>query len=310
MKYTCILLTFLTLTSCEDEVPVDPFAISEKTRDSIYLKVQELYVGTKYLEAEKLLGMIRARDIYDHNYFIYNAKVKFNLQKYADAIHFINLALKVSNQVTNIAALHFIRASSYSGLNLMDSSLTSLNKAIELDSSNTGYISARVRIYESMNLPTLQYDDINHLIRIDSNKIDYKIALYELKFNVGDTAGAIVGCDNLVKKHPDNVLVLYKRGELAFAIGKKKEAKKYFQKCIDIEPTHGEVFFYMASILSDEKKKDKACDCLLKAVDLGNEDALVHIFKCEDYLKKKGINIQIKKDTLNKTTTVQKTTAI
>src|SRR5690606_9494810 len=129
MKYILTILTFLVLTSCDEEIPVDPFAISDRARDSIYIKVQEFYAAQKYSDAEKILSTIRARHIYDHGYFYLSAKVKFNLQKYSEAIHYINRALRVNDKN---ASIYFIKANCYANLNLMDTAMICLHKAISL----------------------------------------------------------------------------------------------------------------------------------------------------------------------------------
>ena len=187
MKYILIIFSFIALTSCEDTVPVDPFAISNRARDSIYLKVQELYVLANYTEAEKLLSTIHARDIYDHNYYSYSAKVKYNLHKYSEAIHFINLALRVSPT----GSMFFIKSMCFESLNLMDSSVVYLNKAIELDSTNAGYIAARIRYYLQIKLPILALDDANRLLRLDSTNLDYQSYRAVCKYEFGDTSASI-----------------------------------------------------------------------------------------------------------------------
>ena len=48
---------------------------------------------------------------------------------------------------------------------------------------------------------------------------------------------------------------------------------------------------YMASILAQENKKDKSCDCLLKALEYGSREAGKHLYKCEEYYRKKGIRV-------------------
>lgn len=62
---------------------------------------------------------------------------------------------------------------------------------------------------------------------------------------------------HLSRKYPYELPVLFRLGQVAYIKGNKKEAKQYFQKCIDLEPTQREVFFLMASVLSDEKKQIK-----------------------------------------------------
>lgn len=296
MKYILLLLTCLTLIACEEEAPIDPYAISEKTRDSIYLKVQELYTLENYKDAEKLLSSIRARDIYDLGYYSLNAKVKFNLQKYSEAVHFINSALRVNN---DNASTYFLKANCYAAMDLTDTAVICLDKAIDLDSTNVRYIVARLR-YHFNKSSILAIDDINRLIRMDSTNLDYQSYLALYKYQQHDTTSAIKIYEAMLQKNPSELNALKSMGFINLHRNKMSKAKFYFDKYNEFEPTNGEVFYGLFMILEKEKKNDKSCDCLLKAIELGDQEAMKHTYKCEDYFRKKGIQVNIRTDTIRK----------
>ena len=167
-----------------------------------------------------------------------------------------------------------------------------------------------MQFYKGTKIPILQFDDINRLLRLDSNNLKFHSYMALFYYEQGDTNSALHIYENILQKESYNVDALKSIGTINFVRNKIKIAKSYYEKCIQYDPTDGEVFMAMASILDKEKKPDRSCDCLLKAVDLGDREAMKHIYKCEEYLRKKGIGIKIDKDTINNTTTVQKTTEI
>jgi tetratricopeptide (TPR) repeat protein len=298
VKYILIILTSLILTSCDDEVViVDPFAIPDKTRDSIYLKVQELYMKNQSNEAEKLLSTIKPRNAYDHYYFMYAMKVKSALGKYSEAIHFINADMRVSDKPENIAALHFWKADCYGKLGFLDSFIVNINRAIELDSTKYEYYMSRIHYYSVIKQPDMELPDIHRLFRLDSNELDFHSTLALYYSEKGDTLSAIKTYTDVLKKEPGNIWALRSMGIISYLRKDFKNAKKYLEKSIDIDPTDGQVFFFAASTLGYEKNKDrnKMCDYLLKSADLGYEDSYKHLFKCDEYYKKKGIQINIHK---------------
>lgn len=299
MKLVYIFFISILIISCDNAKETnedDKRATPEN--DSVYKHLEELYSKQNYKQAERIIDTLKPKSQDDLAFYTLKAKIKYNCQHFSETIHAINKALEIN---PNNSTLLFLKSSSYMALNYTDSALIFLTKAINLDSSNTGYISARIRMYENMKIPVLQLDDINHLIRINSNNIEYKFALYNFKYHNGDTITAVNGFKDALKEFPNNVTALQALGIIAFERGNKKEAKDYLQRSIDIEPTDGLIFLYMASILADEKKKDKSCDCLLKAVELGDQNALKHIYKCEEYLKKKGVPAKTQGNSKNST---------
>ncbi|MBI2722463.1 MAG: hypothetical protein HYX39_09835 [Bacteroidetes bacterium] len=298
MKYILTFLIFGTLISCDEDIVVDPFAVSDHTRDSIYLKVNELTSNLKYDDAEKLLGTIRARDIYDQDYFYLMSNVKTHLNKQSEAIHYLRLALRVSKQK---AAIHYLLAERYGAMNMKDSAIVCLNRAIAEDTLNQGYLRARTKYYIDNQLPILALDDANRLLRIDSsvNNVLYRA---RCTFDIGDTSGAFGLYQLVYNRHPDNLDAIKYIGFIYSYQKKNAKAKEYFNKYLNLDPTNGDVFFQMAIILSNENKIDKACDCLLKAMEYGDEDAYKHAYKCEEQFKKRGIEIKFRTDSIPKQT--------
>jgi tetratricopeptide (TPR) repeat protein len=259
-------------------------------RDSIYYIIHELYNKQDYKGAERLIEKITPNDQLDVEYFSIKAKIKYNCLKFTEAIFAINRVLAVD---TRNAGLCFLKSSCFIALNLPDSSLYYTTKAIDLDTTNEGYILSRARLYGLMKIPVLQLDDIKRLINLDSNNLQYKNNLYNFFYENGDTATAINGYKDILEKDRFNLYAMKALGFIYYKKGEKKISKLYIQKIIDVDPTDGEVFFIMASILSKEKnKKDEACDCLLKSLELGCQEAGKHIYKCDEYLRKKGVIIQ------------------
>ena len=304
MKNIIILLTFLTLTSCDEEIPVDSFAISDKTRDSIYLKVQEYYQKNQFTEAENLLGTIKARDAYDHSYFLYGAKIKSALGKYSEAIHFINSAMKVSKRTDNLAEMHFSKADCYGKLGFLDSFIVNINQAIELDSTRYEFYMSRIHYYSVIKLPDMELPDIYRLFRLDSNQVSFHSTLAAYYYEKGDTTSAIKIYQEMLKKEPNNIFALRSMGIISYFRKDFQKAKKYLEKSIDIDPTDGRVFFFAASTLGHDKNKDrdKMCDYLLKSANLGYEGAYKHLYKCDEYYKEKGIQINVQNPTGNMNT--------
>lgn len=250
---------------------------------------------TQYTDAEKLLSTIKPRDAYDHYYFMYAMKVKSALGKYSEAIHFINSGMKVSSKTENIAAMHFTKADCYGKLGFLDSFIVNINKAIELDSTKYEYYMSRIHYYSVTKQPDMELPDIYRLFRLDSNEVDFHSTLALYYSEKGDTSSAIKIYKDMLKKEPENIWALRSMGILSYLLKDYHRAKDYLEKSIDIDPTDGQVFFFAASTLGQVKNKDrdKICDYLLKSADLGYERAYKHLYKCDEYYKKKGIQINI-----------------
>ena len=265
-----LLLIFIVLTSCDEGGQNNDPVLEIKKRDSIYLKVREFITQRKFSEAEGLLDIIKASGMFDHYYYYHGANVKIGLQKYSEAIHLLSTAIRISTKQDNIAAMYYVQGTCYSLLNLPDSAIKMLNIAIELDSNNAGYICARIKYNLRGKLPALALDDANRLVRLDTANLDYWSYVGLCKYEFGDTIGATDIYKFMLKKNPGDLNALKSLGFINLNKNNLKSAKTYFQKYIDIEPTNGEVFFGMAVILSNENKKDDACDYILKAIEYGS----------------------------------------
>lgn len=249
----------------------------------------------QHIDAEKLLGSIKPRNAYDHYYFMYAMKVKSALGKHSEAIHFINAGMRVSDKPENIAALHFWKADSYGKLGFLDSFIVNLDKAISLDSTKYEYYMSRIHYYSVVKLPDMELQDIYRLFRLDSSEVDFysTLALYHLEKT--DTTSAINIYKDMLKKQPENFAALKSMGLINYSRRKYGQAIKYFEKAININPTDGELFMFTASALGYDRNgdKDKACEYLLKAANFGNEEAYKHLYKCDEYYKKRGIEMKI-----------------
>ena len=77
MKYSIVILAILyLLTNCNDNNVINK--ISDKTRDSTLLILQELYSKQNYKEAEKIIDKLPPRDEFDTKYFNIKSKIKYN----------------------------------------------------------------------------------------------------------------------------------------------------------------------------------------------------------------------------------------
>jgi tetratricopeptide (TPR) repeat protein len=262
---------------------------NKKERDSLFLVSEELYAKNNYKEAEKSIDKIKPIDEFDLRFYNLNAKIKFNCKKYTETILSVNTSLNVNKKNS---ALLFLKSNCYFALNRPDSGLFFINKAIDLNPKNIGYILARANMYKYLRMTDYQLLDIQQLIRLDTNSMVFKNYLNQYYAENNDTTAAIDGYKSILKIQPYNSNALASLGFIYFKMGDLKLSKQYLNKQIAYEPIYGDVFFILASINSQQKNKDKMCDCLLKSLELGCNEAGKHIFKCEKYLKKKGIIVR------------------
>lgn len=290
-----IIIIFLT-NCCNNKLnEADEIILSKRERDSIYVVLQELYLKKNYKVAEIEIDKLKPTDGYDGTYYNFKAKIKFNCNKVSESIFAINSALKINKKNS---VLWFLKSNCYLSLNHPDSALIFLDNAIKYDPENTGYIKARSMLYKSLGMNELQLSDIKRLIKLDTNNINFKSYLYSYFLENNDTLLAIKGYESILKKEPFNSNTLASLGFIYFRQKKYKLAKNYLNRQIATNPTDGEVFFVLGLIASKEKNKDKMCDYLLKSLEYGFNETGKHIFKCEEYLKKKGI--EVRADTIYK----------
>ena len=288
VKISCILFLTSFFIGCNNKSE-EQKVVNKKERDSLFLISEELYAKQNYKEAEKSIDKLEPIDDFDLRFFNLNAKIKFNCKKYTETIFSINASLNVNKKNST---LWYLKSNCYFALNRPDSGLIFINKAFDLSPKNIGYINARADMYKYLKMPDYQLLDIQDLIRLDTNNMIFKNYLNQYYADNNDTSAAIDGYKNVLRIQPNNSTALASLGFIYFKKGDLKLSKQYLNKQIEYEPIYGEVFFVLASINSQEKKHEKMCDCLLKSLELGFNEAGSHMFKCEKYLKKKGIIVR------------------
>lgn len=288
LKISCILFLTSFFIGCNNQSE-EQKVVNKKERDSLFLISEEFYAKHNYKEAEKSIDKLKPIDDFDLRFYNLNAKIKFNCKKYTETISSINASLNVNKKNST---LWYLKSNCYFAINRPDSGLIFINKAIDLSPTNIGYIKARADMYKYLKMLDYQLLDIQNLIGLDSNNIGYMNYLSQYYAENNDTIAAIDGYKSVLKIQPYNSDALASLGFIYFKKGDFKLSKHYLNKQIEYEPIYGDVFFVLASINSKEKNKDKMCDCLLKSLELGYSEAGNHIFKCEKYLKKKGIIIR------------------
>ena len=290
---TVILTLFsFAFTFC-DVNPADDGLMSKNVRDSIDLLINQYYSQGNYVECEKLNDKIIPPHNYDFNYYYNRTRIKYNLNKLAEALIACNRAIAIRGDKPD---LYFIKSSIFLDLHYNDSSVLFINKALVYDSLNVGYHFVRAKLYASLDIPSFAIESINKCLSLLPKDPTLRQWRANYRFEQGDTLGAISDSDTILIYAPNSAEIYADRGRYQFARKKYKEALKDLDISINLKPIYGNVFLLRGSIKSELNEKDGMCDDLLKAAELGCQEAMPHLYKCDKYFQKKGIKINVRAD--------------
>ncbi len=281
-----ILFSCLFLCSCDPEYTEQD--ISPKTRDSVLLKVNE-YVGKHvYEKADSVLGLFQWRPD-DKELMTKRIQIKYKLGKYSEALALLNVS---ETYESGNPELFYMKGSCYAALELNDSALNQIHKAIAINGVEKKYWRFRIDLYRKLKDTISESFDIHQFIALDTNDLTAACLLGQLKFRKGDTLGSLSEYKKVEAKDPSFTSALSSIGFIYLMQKQTKNAETYFNKVLVNDPQNAEVLYALASLLATKKPMDKACDCLLKAFEAGSKEAGMSLYKCSEYFSKKGIKIE------------------
>jgi len=203
--------------------------------------------------------------------YIIRGMAKMGLKNYKQAISDFSIIIK--NNPYNASNALVRRGSAYFQLEKLDSALSDIHQAINLDSTNSYAYFQRAIIYKKQEKTEAALRDINMVISLSPNATSayYNKAL--LLTDKEDLEGALKNYNKVILLNPKNILAYYNRAILLLELKKYRAAKVDIEKAIEIYPDFTDGYRLRAS-LKREKGDYKGAEMDMQTAKVINESKL------------------------------------
>jgi len=169
----------------------------------------------------------------------------FNSEQYEDAVCLFEQALDLNPD--NVAAYSGI-ACTMIQINKYDEALGALSYALTLDHKNIQLYSDRGFTYELMELYDLANEDYDQAIELDPNCFDAYFGKGRILAFQGCSGRAIFLYNTARKINPHDAQLYYLRAIAYHRLKKISKAAADMDQAIQLDPSHGEYYFYLGKI--------------------------------------------------------------
>jgi tetratricopeptide (TPR) repeat protein len=238
----------------------------------LYLSISMIYIANKQYD-ECIVWASKGLAIKPEfeELILFRASAKSAKKSYKEACLDYDTVLMINPK--NIAAL-YLMAGTKEKIKEYSEALIYCTKAIEISPQdpaafyNRGIAKAELKDFDGA------LEDTQRGMEVDSTTkwMGYNNIAFFIKFKQKDYQGALKYFDESIKLNPEFAYAYNNRGFAKIQLGDLKGARKDIEKSISMDPQNPYAFRTMALLLIAEKKENKVCEQLKKALDLGYAD--------------------------------------
>ena len=224
----------------------------------------------KYAEATKMLA--RAHKIDPGNYFYMQSYVD-SLEKEKKWQSVISLLEQKTFVEKRMYKSYVSLANSYFHIRAYDKALTTINKALELDSQKTSVYYLKAKILYTMERYPEAEKEIDTAVVLDMKNFDNYMLYSKILSKRGDYKGAVEKIEAAEKIDPSDQELLLMKGVIYKNLDEYHNALKYFNKVTD-KSLLKEAYLEIGESYRQLGKNAKAMEYLKKAEKSGNREAV------------------------------------
>jgi hypothetical protein len=261
-------------SSKEDSLKVFFFNLQKNQLDSLSQEISDEIMTTRGLDVKKLFMNISDKDSLGYEYyanFAYLQALKY--KRYSEALKYLDLG---AYKATDKSRYYFDKACMWAyiqPLKQRDTVYKYLKLAINNDSLNAFYYSARSQFRDEDGLVNLAMLDINTAIKLDSEDTSYINCRGTYKIELQDWSGALKDLENVGLRNINNAYVYMYRAMAYNKFHKHKEALEESNKCLGLDSTIAIAYLIRGNAKFQLGNKDEGIVDITKAAKLGDEKA-------------------------------------
>lgn len=225
----------------------------DSTKSRNYLTLADVYFAQNSTRmAKELLEKVAKKFPNDTECLLKLAELYYLVQKYQEAIDFVNKALKINE---NIAKAYYIKGSVYRESGDTTRAISSLQTAIEQDAQMANAYNDLGVIYAARKNPlAMQYYE--NAIQLEPSRSDAKYGRAKLLQDIGKIDDATKEYEAMIKSDASCFKCYYNLGALQLELKKDpKKALELFTQAIKLKPDYLEAYFargYTYAVLKDK----------------------------------------------------------
>ena len=157
--------------------------------------------------------------------------------------------------------------------------IQSLTKKISKDKKNASYYEQRANLYRSSGNIHAAITDLKKATELAPDSMSYFLSLSEAYMNVGEVTNTLKTLEYITKKDVNNYQAWNKIGEIYLLYKKYKEAMKFANKSLEINPYNDKAYFLKAYIYKENADTNNAIDNFIHCLKHNpeNNDANIEI---------------------------------
>ena len=155
--------------------------------------------------------------------------------------------------------------------------ITNCEKAIALDPTYYDAIIMRANVLDMYGMSTEAKTEYLKAIKLRPNDYDGYRQLSVLYFNLNLLDSAIITVDAFLKNLPDTYNMVEQKAKILVAMSEFEKALLQFERCIEIDKANPAGYFFAGVICDSLNRKDKACDYMKQAMDIGLGEAFYYV---------------------------------
>lgn len=201
---------------------------------------------------------------------VHQGRQALNQESYTQAVETFSRAIE--KDTTHAEAFNG-RAVGYYELEKYGLAIDDLTQAIRLDSLSYMPYYNRANARREIKNFEAALQDYTQAIKLKPNVKDIYINRGVLLYQTGNYTQALQDFEFAVQLDSSDVLAQFNKAKTALLLKKEEDARAAFNKVLQLQPDHGEAYYWLGLIAVQQQQKEEACLLLRKALSSGFEQA-------------------------------------
>lgn len=217
-------------------------------------------------------------------YYFKLAELAIDLQKWEEAIHYLNKAIE--NDIENTMNLYYVRATVFEKLNKKKESIKSIKKYLKLNKNDKNALIKLADLEMGNKNFTSAKHHINQYLSYEPFDKKAKLMLKHCLEHSGEYYSIIEMLEDDLEKDSDNGLILLELSKLFNKVNDNKAEVEYLEKYVAIYPNDVDNIIKLIHYLEDLNEYDKAIHYY--SLILSNEETMLTKNMLSAYYYRKG----------------------
>jgi len=178
------------------------------------------------------------------------------------------LETELSNSDTPSVEARLKLAELYAKTGKREDAILQYSLAIELEPENKDALNKQTELLLAEGRKLSACDNLEALLTIDPNDIDTRYRLANMQYENKDYTKASENYSKILVLKGEDAIALQGLGHISLLRNSMGDALSYYERAVEVDPSLGEAWFFVAKINLSNEKYDPAIDAINKAIKL------------------------------------------